>query len=68
MFSSALVPLFLEFSRNFSKPTHLRFLLLMGAAVLTVGRRTVSNMLRTAKGMSRGHASSYHRFFSKRAW
>ena len=68
MFSSALVPLFLEFSRNFSKPTHLRFLLLMGAAVLTVGRRTVSNMLRTAKGMARGHASSYHRFFSKRAW
>jgi hypothetical protein len=68
MFSSALAPLFLEFSRNFSKPTHLRFLLLMGAAILTVGRRTVSNMLRTAGGMACGHASSYHRFFSKRRW
>lgn len=68
MFSSALVPLFLEFSRNFYKPTHRRFLLLVGAAILTVGRRTVSNMLRTAGGLAAGHPSSYHRFFSKRRW
>lgn len=68
MFSSALVPLFLEFSRNFYRPTHRRFLLLVGAAILTVGRRTVSNMLRTAGGLVLGHPSSYHRFFSKRTW
>lgn len=68
MFSSALAPLFLEFSRHFYRPTHRRFLLLVGAAILTVGRRTVSNMLRTAGGLAAGHPSSYHRFFSKRTW
>jgi hypothetical protein len=68
MFSSALVPLFLEFSRRFSRPTYLRFMVLVGAAILTVGRRTVSNMLRTAGGLALGHATSYHRLFSKRVW
>jgi len=68
MFSSSLDPLFLEFFRHFSEPTYQRFLFLLAWAVLTVGRRTVSNLLRTAGKTARGHASSYHRLFSKRRW
>jgi hypothetical protein len=68
MFSSALAPLLLEFYRHFSQPTYQRFLLLMASAVLTVGRRTVSNLLRTAGRLARGHPSSYHRLLSKRRW
>jgi len=68
MFSSALDPLFLEFSRHFSEPTYQRFLFLLVSAVLTVGRRTVSNLLRTTGRLASGHASSYHRLFSKRRW
>lgn len=68
MFSSAVAPLLLEFSQHFSRPTYRRFLLIMASAVLTVGRRTVSNLLRTAGRLARGHCSSYHRLFSKRRW
>ena len=50
-------------------PPHLPALLvLLVAAVLTTGRRTVSNLLRTAAELATGHASSYHRVLSKRRW
>jgi DDE superfamily endonuclease len=38
------------------------------AAVLTTGRRTVTNWLRTAREKAPGHMSSYHRVFSQRRW
>jgi len=38
------------------------------ALVLTVGSRTVSNVLRTIGRLGPGDASSYHRLFSKRRW
>jgi hypothetical protein len=52
----------------FTRPTFKRFLTLMGAAVLNTGRRTVSNLLRTAGGLAPGHPSSYHSVFSRRRW
>jgi DDE superfamily endonuclease len=56
------------FAPAFYHPTYQRFLLLLLAAVLTTGRRTVSNLLRTAAGLAKGDASSYHRVLSKRRW
>lgn len=48
----------------FTAPTFCRFTLLALAALLTVGRRTVSNLLRTVRGLAQGDASSYHRVLS----
>ena len=56
------------FAPAFYHPTYQRFLLLLLAAVLTTGRRTVSNLLRTAAGLAKGDASSYHRVLSRRRW
>ena len=52
----------------FHRPTFLRFALLAVATLLTVGSRTVSNVLRTVGLLAPGHPSSYHRFFSCRTW
>jgi hypothetical protein len=52
----------------FSTPTYHRFLVLVLAAILTTGRRTVTNLLRTVSYQAHGHASSYHRVFSQRRW
>lgn len=65
---SAAESLLLKFAVAFSQPTFQRWLVLLVAAILTTGRRTVSNLLRTAGPMAPGHASSYHRVFSKRVW
>jgi DDE superfamily endonuclease len=56
------------FADAFTQPTFKRFLTLMAGAVLTTGRRTVSNLLRTVRGLAHGHPSSYHRVFSRRRW
>jgi DDE superfamily endonuclease/Archaeal putative transposase ISC1217 len=61
-------PLLGQFAAVFSQPTYRRFLVLLVAAVLTTGRRTVSNLLRSLPGLAPGHPSSYHRVFSKRRW
>lgn len=55
-------------SETFTKPTGLRFLFLSVAAIITMGRRTVSHLLWSASCISQGHPSSYHRFFSKARW
>jgi DDE superfamily endonuclease len=52
----------------FSRPTFLRFVVLALAALLTLGGRTVSNLLRTLGALAPGHPSSYHRVFSHRRW
>jgi len=56
------------FARSFTRPTFTRFTTLLAGAVLTTGRRTVSNLLRTLRGLAPGHPSSYHRVFSRRRW
>jgi hypothetical protein len=56
------------FAPVFTQPTYQRFLVLLGAAILTTGRRTVANLLRTAGSLAPGNASSYRRVFSKASW
>jgi DDE superfamily endonuclease len=57
-----------SFAPVFTQPTYHRFLVLMGAALLTTGRRTVANLLRTAGSLAPGNASSYRRAFSGAHW
>jgi hypothetical protein len=61
-------PLIREFAPAFTRPTFQRFRVLLFAAILTTGRRTVTNLLRTAQTRAPGHASSYPRVFSQRRW
>lgn len=61
-------PVLGSFAPVFYHPTYQRFLVLLLAALLTTGRRTVSNLLRTAAGLAKGDASSFHRVLSKRRW
>jgi hypothetical protein len=56
------------FAPAFTRPTYRRFLVLLGAAILTTGRRTVANLLRTAGSLAPGHPSSYRRVFSQAHW
>jgi DDE superfamily endonuclease len=37
-------------------------------AILTPGRQTITNILRTVRHHAKGHISSYHRVFSQRRW
>jgi DDE superfamily endonuclease len=57
-----------DFAPIFTRPTFRRFLTLLGAAILTVGHRTVANLLRTAGSLASGAASSYRRVFSQARW
>jgi DDE superfamily endonuclease len=61
-------PVLSSFAPVFYHPTYQRVLVLLLAAILTTGRRTVSNLLRTAAGLAQGDASSFHRVLSKRRW
>jgi hypothetical protein len=65
---SAAQPLLHSFAAAFTRPTFNRFLTLMAGAVLTTGRRTITNLLRAVRGLAPGHPSSYHRVFSRRRW
>ena len=56
------------FSPSFTRPTFLRFSLLLVATILTSGCRTVANLLRTLGCLAPGHPSDYHRIFSQRRW
>ena len=56
------------FRGAFRLATYYRFVFLLCAALLTVGRHTVSNLLRTLGPLVPGHASSFHRVFCRRRW
>jgi hypothetical protein len=58
--------LFDTLGRAFTPATALRFALLLVAALLTVGRHTVANLLRTLGPLVPGDGSSYRRVFSHR--
>src|SRR5581483_11329482 len=61
-------PMLLALQPAFTQPTWHRFLLLLAAAVLTRGRRTVANLLRTLGRLACGHRSSYQRVLSAASW
>ncbi len=62
------LPRLLEFAPTFTRPTSPRFQLLLAAAILTTGRRTVSNLLRTVPTLAPGAPSRYHRVLSQARW
>jgi len=61
-------PLLLALAPAFTAPTFGRFILLMTAALLTHGRRTVANLLRTLGPLADGHRTSYQRVLSAASW
>src|SRR3954447_17649776 len=61
-------PIIQAIAPAFTRPTLRRFALLMGAALLCTGRRTVANLLRVAAPLSAGHATTYQRVFSSASW
>src|SRR5262252_8327234 len=63
------LPVFSLFQSAFTTATtFVRAKLLGVAAILTTGRRTVSNLLRTVAGLTQGDPSSYHRVLSLAQW
>jgi hypothetical protein len=58
-------PLLLALAPAFTQPT---FTLLLAAALLTSGRRTVANLLRTLGCLAEGHRTSYQRVLSAARW
>jgi hypothetical protein len=62
------LPILALFVSAFNPPVVPRAQLLAVAAILTTGRRTVSNLLRTVQHLIRGDPSSYHRVLSQAQW
>jgi hypothetical protein len=60
--------LFSEFSPVFTQPTYRRFLLLALAAILTTGRRTIANLLRSVGHLTHGADTSYQRVLAQARW
>src|SRR3954447_26467392 len=58
------LPLLLALAPAFTRPTFRRAVVLVFAAVLTTGRRTIHNLLRTAGVLAPGDGSSYRRVLS----
>ena len=50
---------------TFSRSVHRRFILLALAAILTLGGRTITNLLRVLDTLAPGHSCSYHHVFSR---
>ena len=61
-------PVFLALAPAFTQPTFRRFTVLVVAALLTPGRRTIANLLRTLRGIVPGHRTSYQRVLSAAHW
>lgn len=61
-------PLLLALAPAFTAPTFRRVEILLAAALLTTGRRTVANLLRTAGPLAAGHRTSYQRVLSAARW
>lgn len=53
---------------HFTNPTSQRFSALMVAALVTTGRRTVANLLRTLRQLAPGHRTDYQRVLSRAPW
>lgn len=62
------LPILQAIAPALTRPTLRRFALLMGAALLCTGRRTVANLLRVAAPLADGHVTSYQRVFSSARW
>ena len=65
---SEAAPVLLALAPVFTAPTFHRFTLLLTAAILTPGRRTIANLLRTVGHLAPGHRTSYQRVLSAARW
>jgi hypothetical protein len=61
-------PLFNALVFSFTNPTYQRLSALLVGALLTTGRRTVANVLRTLRHLAPGHRTSYQRVLSRASW
>jgi DDE superfamily endonuclease len=62
------LPVLSTFQPAFFATTYNRFLVLWLRALLTPGRQTITNIVRTVRHHVTGDVSSYHRVFSQRRW
>ena len=62
------LPLLAELAPAFTQPTWWRCQLLLFAAILTPGRRTIANLIRTADFLAEAHPSTYQRVLSQARW
>lgn len=62
------LPVLARFAPAFTRPTFRRFLVLALAAVLTPGRHTVANLLRTLGRLAPAHRTTYQRVLSRAPW
>jgi hypothetical protein len=53
---------------HFTNPTYQRLSTLLVGALLTTGRRTVANILRTLRHLAPGHRTAYQRVLSRTPW
>lgn len=65
---SAAQPLLMSFSVAFTQPTFRRLLILVSGTILALRQRTVTAVLRALRGVAPGHASTYHRVWSRASW
>src|SRR5512147_1948841 len=63
-----LTPRLVAFATGFTRPTYRRSLILRRAALLTTGRHTVADLLRTVGALAPGHASRYRCVLSQARW
>lgn len=61
-------PIIRALAPAFTRPTHRRFTLLMGAALLCTGRCAVTDLLRASAPPADGHVTTYRRVFSSASW
>jgi hypothetical protein len=61
-------PLVQVLALHFTGPTYQRFSTLLVGALLTTGRRTVANVLRTLRHLAPGHPADYRRVLSRAPW
>jgi hypothetical protein len=65
---SEAIPLFQVLAPHFTNPTYHRFATLLIAAIVTTGRRTIANLLRTLRHLAVGHRTDYQRVLSRAPW
>jgi hypothetical protein len=61
-------PLLQVLAVHFTNPTYQHLSTLLVGALLTTGRRTVANVLRTLRHLAPGHRTSYQRALSRAPW
>jgi hypothetical protein len=61
-------PLVQVLALHFTSPTYQRLSTLLVGTVLTTGRRTVANVLRTLRHLAPGHRTGYQRVLSRAPW